>query len=43
MLAAEKLDVVRYLRADPDYTRRPEPDETVAALARLAGNSAEVW
>ncbi|MCP4902713.1 MAG: redoxin domain-containing protein [bacterium] len=25
-----------YARTDPDYTRRPEPDETVTALAKLA-------
>jgi peroxiredoxin len=28
---------VRYARTDPDYTRRPEPDETLEAL--LAVNS----
>jgi peroxiredoxin len=28
--------VVRYVRADPDYTRRPEPEETLEELKRLA-------
>lgn len=28
--------VVRYARVDPDYTRRPEPQETLAALRKLA-------
>lgn len=27
--------VVRYARTDPDYTRRPEPEETIAALQQL--------
>ena len=27
--------VIRYLQTDPDYTRRPEPDETIAALTAL--------
>ncbi len=26
---------IRYARVDPDYTRRPEPEETVAALRDL--------
>ena len=29
--------VIRYLRTDPDYTRRPEPAETVEVLRSLAG------
>ena len=29
--------VVRYARSDPDYTRRPEPEETLEALRALAG------
>ncbi len=28
--------IVRYADADPDYTTRPEPGDTVAALRRLA-------
>ena len=28
--------VVKYARVDPDYTRRPEPQETLEALRRLA-------
>ena len=28
--------VIRYASADADYTKRPEPDETVAALETLA-------
>jgi len=27
--------IIRYAAADADYTRRPEPDETVAALEAL--------
>ena len=27
--------VVRYAQADPDYTTRPEPEETVAVLKTL--------
>ena len=27
--------VIRYAQADPDYTTRPEPGETVAALKAL--------
>jgi len=26
---------VRYARTDPDYTRRPEPEETLEALRAL--------
>lgn len=29
--------VVRYVRADPDYTQRPEPEETLEALRALGG------
>ena len=28
---------IRYARVHPDYTSRPEPDETVEALRRLRG------
>jgi peroxiredoxin len=27
--------VIRYARTDPDYTRRPEPEETLEALRKL--------
>lgn len=27
--------VIRYARTDPDYTRRPEPEETIKALEHL--------
>ena len=29
--------VIRYAQADPDYTTRPEPDETLQALRTLSG------
>jgi hypothetical protein len=32
----DSSSVVRYARVEPDYTHRPEPDETVEALRRLA-------
>ncbi len=28
--------IIRYAKADPDYTVRPEPDETVEFVQRLA-------
>ena len=28
----DRSDVIRYAEADPDYTVRPEPEETVAIL-----------
>jgi peroxiredoxin len=28
----DRKGIVRYAEADPDYTRRPEPGDTVAAL-----------
>ena len=31
----DRLGVIRYARTDSDYTRRPEPDETLEALAAL--------
>ena len=31
----DREGVIRYAEADPDYTTRPEPSETVAALRRL--------
>lgn len=33
----DRSGVVRYARTDPDYTRRPEPEETLEALEKLAG------
>ena len=30
--------VIRYAQSDPDYTIRPEPEETVAALRALGKN-----
>lgn len=33
----DRTGVVRYARIDPDYTRRPEPKETLDALRRLVG------
>ncbi len=29
--------IVRSVQADPDYTRRPEPETTVAALRKVVG------
>ncbi len=34
-LIIDRAGVVRYVRADPDYTRRPEPGETLEALRGL--------
>lgn len=31
----DRQGVVRYARTDPDYTRRPEPEETLEALEKL--------
>jgi peroxiredoxin len=31
----DRLGVIRAIDADPDYTRRPEPADTVAVLRRL--------
>ncbi len=28
-------DVIRYAWSDPDYTHRPEPEETIEALRRI--------
>jgi hypothetical protein len=33
----DRTGIIRAADADPDYTRRPEPAETVKALARLRG------
>jgi len=27
--------IIRYARSDPDYTHRPEPEETIEALRRI--------
>jgi peroxiredoxin len=32
----DRQGVVRYARTDPDYTRRPEPEETLEALHLLS-------
>jgi peroxiredoxin len=32
----DRSGMVRYARVDPDYTRRPEPDETLMELKRFA-------
>ena len=31
----DRSGVIRYAQADPDYTTRPEPDETLQALRAL--------
>jgi peroxiredoxin len=31
----DRNGVIRYARTDPDYTRRPEPEETAEALESL--------
>lgn len=31
----DRQGVIRYARVNADYTRRPEPDETIEALQRL--------
>jgi peroxiredoxin len=31
----DRSGTIRYAQADPDYTRRPEPEETLAALKAL--------
>lgn len=31
----DSVGVIRYANSDADYTKRPEPDETVAALEAL--------
>ena len=32
----DQQDVIRYADSDPDYTTRPEPEETLAALRTLS-------
>jgi peroxiredoxin len=32
----DRRGIVRYAEADPDYTKRPEPGDTVAALRAVA-------
>jgi peroxiredoxin len=34
-MVIDKVGKVRSIEADPDYTRRPEPDATIAALHAL--------
>ena len=31
----DRHGVIRYARTDPDYTRRPEPEETVKFIEKL--------
>jgi len=33
----DRAGVVQYAHADPDYTRRPEPQETIERVRRLLG------
>ena len=33
----DRAGIIRAADADPDYTRRPEPAQTVEVLLRLAG------
>ncbi len=35
-IVADRSGIVRTVDADPDYTRRPEPDKTVADVRALA-------
>ena len=35
----DRKGIVRYAQADPDYTRRPEPEDTVAALRAVVGRT----
>mgnify|MGYP001313742981 CR=1 FL=1 len=32
----DQKGIIRYAAVDPDYTRRPEPEETLAALQAIA-------
>jgi peroxiredoxin len=34
-IVVSKDGIIRKIDADPDYTRRPEPDDTIAALKEL--------
>lgn len=34
----DRTGIVRSVEADPDYTRRPEPDSTLAALKKVVGS-----
>jgi len=34
----DRQDIVRAVDADPDYTRRPEPSDTVKILEQLRGS-----
>jgi peroxiredoxin len=35
----DRTGIIRAADADPDYTRRPEPSDTIAALQRLRGGT----
>lgn len=37
--AIDREGIVRYAEFDPDYTTRPDPEETLAALRALAARS----
>ena len=38
-LIVDRNSVVRYVRVNADYMNRPEPEETLAVLAEIAGRS----
>lgn len=38
-LIVDRNSIVRYVRVNADYTNRPEPEETLAVLAEIAGRS----
>lgn len=38
-LIVDRHSVVRYVRVNADYMNRPEPEETLAVLAEIAGRS----
>jgi peroxiredoxin len=33
----DRRGIIRYAESDPDYTTRPEPEHTLAALQNLRG------
>ena len=33
----DEQGIIRYAESDPDYTTRPEPEDTLAALRALRG------
>jgi hypothetical protein len=34
-LIVDQEEIIRYADINPDYTRRPEPEETLEALRRI--------